>query len=232
MFEGVCGKPVGLAAMPAIAIAREAGVVPVRCVAPMSHRTQEAVSAFAAADSPAQQIIAGVAAAFPRRICPGSERRLRGIEVALADGGDVRSLMRRAAELFPSDVYRIAEDVKDGDGAPWSAGSCLMTVAVQPVGNSPGSQFLGDIEVEDRSHRQRFTLVRFQHRNSRVIAIAVWIGATEPSTRSRLALHAGDHAVDQSGAFELSKDAKHLDHHSACRRTRVAGLRSRAENNM
>src|SRR5258708_9955358 len=176
--------------------------------------------------------MAGVAAALPRRICPGSERRLRGIEAALADEGDVRSLMRRTAELNPSDVDRIAEDVKDGDGAPGSAGSCLMTMAVQPVGNSPGSQFLGDIEVEDRSHRHRFTLVRFQHRNGRVIAIAVWIGATEPSTRSRLSLPAGDHAVDQSGALELSKDAKHLDHHSARRRTRVERLRCRADNNM
>src|ERR1700687_3473255 len=153
--------------MPAIAIAREAGVVPVRSGAPMGHRTQEAVPACAAADNPAQQIIAGVAATFPRRICPGSERRLRGIEVALADEGDVRSLMRRAAELNPSDVDLIAKDVKDGDGAPWSAGSCLMTMTVQPVGNSPGSQFLGDVEVEDRSHRNRFTLVGFQHRNGR-----------------------------------------------------------------
>src|SRR6202158_6263366 len=153
--------------MPAIAIAREAGVVPVRSGAPMGHRTQEAAPALAAADNPAQQIIAGVAAAFPRRISSASERRLRGIEVALADESDVRSLMRRAAELNPSDVDRITEDVKDRDGAPWSAGSCLMTMAVQPVGNSPGPQFLGGIEVEDRSHRHRFTLVGFQHRNGR-----------------------------------------------------------------
>src|SRR5258708_8947000 len=150
--------------------------------------------------------MAGVAAALPCRIMPGSERRLRGIEVALDDEGDVRSLMRRAAELNPSDVDRIAEDVKDGDGAPWPAGSCLMTMAVQPVGNSPGPQFLGDIEVEDRSHRHRFTLVGFQHRNGRVIAIAVWIVATEPSAPSRLALHAGDHAVHQSRPFELRTD--------------------------
>src|SRR5258708_28220695 len=99
---------------------------------------------------------------------PGSERRLRGIEVALADEGDVRSLMRRAAELNPSDVDRIAEDVKDRDGAPWPAGSCLMTMTVQPVGDSPGSQFLGDIEDKDRLHRPRFPLVGFQNRNGRL----------------------------------------------------------------
>ena len=54
----------------------------------------------------------------------------------------MRSLMRRPAELNPSDLDRIAEDVKDGDGAPWSAGSCLMTMAVQQLATALVPSFL------------------------------------------------------------------------------------------
>src|SRR5258708_38901207 len=111
--------------------------------------------------------MAGVGGAFPRRISPASGRRLRGIEVALADEGDVRSLMRYAAEPNPSDVDRIAEDVNDGDGAPWPAGACLITMAVQPGGASPGYQVSGEIKVIDRSPRPRFTLVGFRNHNVR-----------------------------------------------------------------
>src|SRR5215467_4065915 len=60
-------------------------------------------------------------------------------------------------------------------------------------------------------------------------AVAEWDRAAGPAAASGLALHAGDHAVDDGGPLELGEDAEHLDHHATGWAAGVEGLGGGAE---
>ncbi|HKV87666.1 MAG TPA: hypothetical protein VJT78_06680 [Candidatus Dormibacteraeota bacterium] len=198
----------------------------------MSDGAEVTIPAFAASDNSAEQVVAGIAAALPSSLFTSREHFLGCLEGVLADQGDMGRWIRGAPKLDASYMDGIAEDVKHSDCTPGSTGSRLMAMTVQPVSESPCSEFLGDVKVEDGPYRCRFSLIGFQLGNGWVVAIAVGIGSSEPPTSSCLAFHAGDHAVYQCGAFKLGEHAKHLNHHSARRRPGVEGLSCRAEDNM
>src|SRR5207247_2754647 len=132
-FEGVCGKSVGLATVPAVTVAREARVVAIWSLSSVSDGAEETIPAFAASDNSAEQVVAGIAAALPGSLFTSREHFLGCLEGVLADERRVWSLVRRASELDTSDVDGIAEDVEHRDCTPGSTGSRLMAMTVQPV---------------------------------------------------------------------------------------------------
>ncbi|MDA8288424.1 MAG: hypothetical protein M0014_08220 [Actinomycetota bacterium] len=113
--------------------------------------------------------------------------------------------------------------------APGSAVSRPVALFVQPSRDGVGAEPVFHVEPEDVRDERR--LVFFDHEGARRLVDEVAEGplAAAPLAAGSLAFHAGDHAVDNGGTFELCEDAEHLYHHPARRRRGVEGFGGRAE---
>ncbi len=85
------------------------------------------------------------------------------------------------------------------------------------------------IAREDLGHDRRLDGVGEQEAPLGVEAVAERDGAAGPLAARRLALHAGDRALDDRRSLELGEHAEHLDHHPPGRACGVERLGRRPE---
>ncbi|HEX4754879.1 MAG TPA: hypothetical protein VH661_03885 [Candidatus Dormibacteraeota bacterium] len=133
-------------------------------------------------------------------------------------------MMVLAAEEDLAHIGSVAQHREQRVAAPGQASLGAVSLRVELRGDGTNAETSVGVEIED--HRDQWCFCFLNHEEPRRAIDPIAEGPTThgPAAARRLALHAGDDAVDNGGALELGEDAEHLHHHPAGRCGRVERL--------
>ena len=227
----LCREALGVAVLRAVALAREARVVAVPVAVAHGRGPDEVLPTSVAHDESGQKERRGRRRPLGPVLTALREQGLDAAEELLVHEVLVGAVVEGVSEEDLADVDRVAQHGEDSRVAPGPTGLGPVAGLVQPHRERSGAFSAVSVAVEDDRHEWRLVGLGREAPGLRIDVIAEGPGATAPAAPGCLALHAGDHPVDDGGPLELGEHPEHLDHHPPRRRRRVEGLGRRAEGN-
>ncbi|MGB6453090.1 MAG: hypothetical protein WBH47_01245 [Streptosporangiaceae bacterium] len=229
VLGGVGVQPARVAACGVVAGAGEAGVVAVDAAAAVRAGADHRLAAGRAAHQPGEQVVGSVRGPLGVVLAAGGQDPLRTGKDGVVDDGRVAAGGGDAAEGQLSQVDAAGQHAQHLVGGPGPAGGGPVTAVVQHAGNSFAAEPVPDVGVEDEPDDGGLVRVGDERAGGGVDLVAERAAAALPFPGGGLALHAGDHPVDDGVAFELGEHAEHLGQHPAHRGGCVERLGRRPE---